>query len=140
MTATGNPAPSGGGGSQYTDDGRPRRGWFGEPWPSGTCYDDGGRLRTETHKPTPTGEDCALCGTPVEQGDRGQAIPHADADGNATVRHAHAECMLREVTGPPEHLDGRCTCRDPQAAPTGRTYRDEALDVWARLTGTARAT
>lgn len=35
-------------------------------------------------------------------------------------------------------FDGTCTCHDPHATPPGRSYRDEALEVWARLTGTAR--
>lgn len=113
-------------------------GWFGEPWPSGVCYTDGGRLRVEMHAATPVGEACTLCGTPIGDGHRGQALPHVDAGGNATVGHVHAECMLREATGSPEHLDGTCACRDRFAAPSGRSFREEALEVWTRLAGLGR--
>lgn len=113
-------------------------GWFGDPWPGGVCYTDSGRLRAEMRTPTPAGEDCTLCGTPIEAGHRGQAIPHVDAAGNARVGHVHAECLLRSATGSPEHLDGTCACRHRHAAPTSRDYRAEALEVWARLAGTVR--
>lgn len=104
-------------------------GWFGDPWPSGICYDDDDRLREEMRKEPPVGEDCVLCGEPIEPGQSGQAMPHLTATG-PVVRHVHRECMLREVLGPPEHLDGRCVCRDPDRPE--RSYREEALELWAR--------
>ena len=111
-------------------------GWFGNPWPGFVCYDDGGRLLADMCKPTPVGEACLLCGEPIVAGDRGQAFPCFTADGPPAVRHAHAECALRNVTGSVEHLDGRCTCSDPDRPV--RSYRDEALEVWARFAGGAR--
>ena len=38
--------------------------YFGEPWPSGVC-DNGIQV------PTPVGELCILCGTPIQDGDQG---------------------------------------------------------------------
>lgn len=106
-------------------------GWFGPPWPSDVCYGEDGRLREDMRKPTPFGEDCVLCTEPIEPGQSGRAVPHLGDDGKATIRHAHKECVLREVIGPPEHLDGRCTCRDPGRP--ARSYRAEALELWERV-------
>lgn len=108
-------------------------GWFGPPWPGYVCYADDGRLLEEMRKPTPVGEACSLCAEPVREGDRGQAILCLETTG-PTIRHVHAECGLRNLVGPADHLDGRCTCRDPDRP--ARPYRAEALEVWARLTGT----
>ena len=112
-------------------------GWFGTPWPSGVCYADDGRLLAEMRKETPVGEACLLCDEPIEDGDRGQAFPCLTAaDVPPTVRHTHAECALRNVVGSVEHLDGKCTCRDPDRH--ARSYRSEALEVWARFAGGVR--
>lgn len=110
-------------------------GWFGDPWPSYVCYDENDRLLEEMRKPVPVGEDCLLCEEPFEEGHSGTAMPTAD-QGGCQVRHVHKECSLRQVLGPPEHLDGECRCREPGG--TGRTYREEALALWQRLTGAAR--
>lgn len=116
-------------------------GWFGDPWPSGVCYDDDGRLREEMHKPFPAGETCLYCAEPFDEaaGDAGQAMPFQPASGPPAVRHVHKECLLREVLGPIAHLEGRCGQTRAQAA------RRIALDALAddhlaleRHTGHAR--
>ena len=106
-------------------------GWYGEPWPGYVCYDDDGRLKTEMRKPAPVGETCLWCIEPIVEGHFGQAIPSVPASGPPEVRHVHAECMLRNVVGPVGHLDGECACRDPDRP--ARSYREEALEVWARF-------
>jgi hypothetical protein len=108
-------------------------GWFGDPWPSGICYTDDDQLRADMRKDTPVGEDCLWCDEPIEPGHSGQATPLGTEDGGVTIRHVHKECQLRNTIGPAEHLDGRCACRDIDR-PT-RTYREEALEVWARMAG-----
>jgi hypothetical protein len=60
-------------------------------------------------------------------------------DGNpvGTVEPWHRECLMRSVVGSPAHLDGRCSChsaaRDNRVM-TAQERRDEALEVWRRLT------
>jgi hypothetical protein len=105
-------------------------GWFGKPWPSGVCYTDDDQLRADMEKAPPIGEDCLLCDEPIEAGQSGQATPTATTEG-AAIRHSHKECLLRNVLGPLEHLDGKCTCGDPDHP--DRSYRSEALELWARL-------
>jgi hypothetical protein len=101
-------------------------GWFGEPWPSGICYGETGRLLEEMRKPFPAGETCLYCTEPFDEaaGDCGQAMPAAKAGGAAEIRHVHRECMLRMVTGSVSCLEGR---HDHGA---GLAYRQEALAVW----------
>jgi len=111
-------------------------GWFGEPWPSGVCYDDDGRLREEMRKPFPTGEICLYCDVCFDEaaGDAGQAMPVYTIEGGAEVRHGHRECMLRTAVGSLAHLEGRCRCSgapDPDSDDLGMTRRQEALAVWA---------
>lgn len=107
-------------------------GWFGDPWPSGICYDQG-HLLEEHRKTPPVGEDCVLCDEPIAASQSGKAMPHLGADGATVIRHAHKECLLRSVIGPPEHLDGLCGCRGGGPAATARTFRQEALAVWERI-------
>jgi len=102
-------------------------GWFGPPWPSGVCYDNG-RLLGEMRKPFPAGESCLFCVQPFDEvaGDAGQAMPY-----NGGVVHVHKECMLRQVTGPLAHLQGLCSCAGFTEPDWGMTAREEALAVWA---------
>lgn len=110
-------------------------GWFGDPWPSYVCYDEGDRLIEEMHKPFPAGESCLLCGEEISEaaGDSGQAIPAMDGgDGAGSVRHAHKECLLMNVVGPLAHHEGRCRCHGGSTETPGMTLRQEALEVWRR--------
>jgi hypothetical protein len=102
-------------------------GWFGEPWPSGICYDEDGRLIEEMRKPFPAGESCLYCVEPFDEGagDSGQAMPYSRADGMAVI-HVHKECMMREVTGSVACLEGHHRHDE-----SGQTRRQEALAVWA---------
>jgi hypothetical protein len=115
---------------------RERWGWFGaEPWPSGICYDDEGRLLEEARKPFPAGESCLYCEEPFDEarGDRGQAMPFADKDGPRIV-HVHIECSMRQVVGPLAHLEKRCSCYGgTDHATPGMTEREEVVEVWRRL-------
>lgn len=102
-------------------------GWFGEPWPSGVCYDEDDRLIGEMRKPFPAGESCLYCTEVLDEaaGDSGQAMPLGGTDGTASIIHVHKECMLREVTGSVACLEGN------HRHDTGQTRRQEALAVWA---------
>lgn len=102
-------------------------GWFGEPWLSGVCYDDDGRLKEEMRKPFPAGESCLYCTEAFADGDSGQAMPMCLADGTAGIRHVHKECMLREVVGSMAHLGHRCSCYGGNAHGTSR---EDAIEVW----------
>jgi len=72
--------------------------WFGEPWPSAelrapVCEDDSLRV-----PPPPPGEECILCGHPIQPGDRGIKMPHmgrARSDGLLVYewRYSHIECL-----------------------------------------------
>jgi hypothetical protein len=77
--------------------------WFGEPWPSAelrapVCEDDSLRV-----PPPPPGEECILCGHPIEPGDRGIVMPHARYVGSGMfsteLRYNHIECMHSNVGG-----------------------------------------
>lgn len=108
-------------------------GWFGEPWWSYVCYDGRGRLLAEMRKPFPAGELCLYCVELFDEaaGDSGQAMP-CHAAGGSSVRHAHKECLMRNVVGSMAHLQGHCRCSGGEggSAP-GMTYRQDALAVWA---------
>lgn len=97
-------------------------GWWGEPWPSGVCYDDDGRLREEMRKPFPAGENCLYCTEPIVPGDSGQAMPCISR--SPSIRHVHKECGLRMVTGSVSCMTGQ------HNHDTGQTYRQEALAAW----------
>jgi hypothetical protein len=110
-------------------------GWFGDPWPSGVCYDDHGNLLGDMRKPFPSGESCLYCGEPFseEAGDSGQAMPFGSADGFRIV-YVHKECMFREVAGGLAHHDKRCHCYGGDGNETpGMTRRQEAVEVWRRM-------
>lgn len=113
-------------------------GWFGEPWPSGICYDGDGRLIEEMRKPFPAGESCLFCTEEFMPGDSGTAMPYLSADG-PRIMHVHRECGLRNVVGPLAHLERRCPCAGGEPGPPGMTARQEALAVWdwVRRHGTA---
>ena len=76
--------------------------WFGEPWPRAdfrapVCEDDALRV-----PPPPPGEECVLCGHPIQEGDRGLKIPHMAApraDGLLTYewRYCHIEDIHRNI-------------------------------------------
>lgn len=102
-------------------------GWFGEPWPSGICYGDDGRLLEEMRKPFPAGEKCLYCEELFDEaaGDSGQAMPLGRGDGLAVVVHLHKECLLRQVTGSVACLEGH------HRHETGLSSRKEALAAWA---------
>jgi hypothetical protein len=101
-------------------------GWFGEPWPSGICYDEAGRLIEEMRKPFPVGESCLYCTEAFDEaaGDNGQAMPLGRADGTMAIIHVHKECMMREVTGSVACLEGH------HHHDTGLSRRQEALAAW----------
>lgn len=101
-------------------------GWFGKAWPSGVCYDEDGRLIAGMRKPFPAGEKCLLCDEAFDEvaGDSGQAFPCHTTEGSS-IRHAHKECSLRNVTGSVACLEGH------HRHETGQTRRQEALAVWA---------
>ena len=101
-------------------------GWFGQPWPSGICYDDGGHLIAGMRKPFPAGENCLHCDEPLDEaaGDSGQAMPY-HAGTCTSIRHVHKECMMREVVGSVACLEGH------HNHDTGQTRRQEALAAWA---------
>jgi hypothetical protein len=76
--------------------------WFGEPWPSAAlrapvCEDDRERV------PLPPGEDCILCGQPIEEGSQGVVMPHAESSEWGMyvigVRYNHIDCLSRSVGG-----------------------------------------
>jgi hypothetical protein len=106
-------------------------GWFGEPWPSGVCYDDDDVLRADMRKPFPAGESCLYCEVQFDEaaGDSGQAMPYA-----GRIIHVHKECAFRQVAGGLAHHEGRRRRHggDGTATP-GMTFREEALEVWRRL-------
>lgn len=107
-------------------------GWFGDPWPSGICYDDDGRLIAEMRKPFPAGA-CFYCEEPFRAGDSGKAMPFLSAAGPVII-HVHKECGLRQVAGSLAHIEHRCTCYGGENDRTpGMTLRAEALEVWRRL-------
>ena len=110
-------------------------GWFGDPWPSGVCYDDDWRLREEQQRPFPVGEACLYCEEPFETGDSGQALPFLAGDGPPRIVYVHKECQFREVAGPLAHLEKRCPCYGgPSNETPGMTARQEAMEVWRRWT------
>lgn len=92
--------------------------WFGEPWPSGICYDDEGRLLSANRVDYPLGRSCGECETRFGLRDSGVRIPGHDG----TV-WLHKECLLRVTLGCAAHLEGR---------PHDHTVsvREDALAVW----------
>jgi len=102
-------------------------GWFGDPWPSGVCYDDDGRLLEEMRKPFPAGEKCLYCKELFDEdaGDSGQAMPFVPDGGSVTITHVHKECMMRQATGSVACLEGH------HRHETGLSYRQEALAAWS---------
>ena len=109
-------------------------GWFGDPWPSGICYDDDGRLIDEMRKPFPAGESCLYCQELFRAGDSGKAMPFLSVAAGPAIVHVHKECALREVAGSLAHIERRCTCYGGENDRTpGMTLRAEALEVWRRL-------
>jgi hypothetical protein len=108
-------------------------GWFGEPWWSFICYDEGGRLIEEMRKPFPADENCLLCEEKFAPGDSGQAMPFVKAGGAAEIRHVHKECQFMEVAGPLAHHERRCRHFGGDSSETpGMTRRQEAIEVWRR--------
>jgi hypothetical protein len=111
-------------------------GWFGEPWPSGICYDEDGRLIEEMRKPVPVGEKCFCCDEVLAEGDQGKSCGPLPAPfpgaAPAQLAHQHKECGLRQVIGPIAHLERRCHCHGGEGNDTpGLTRRQDALAVWA---------
>lgn len=114
---------------------RDRHGWWGEPWRSYECFDEDGRLIEEMRKPFPEGEDCLYCGERFDEaaGDGGKAMPCIRAGGIVELRHAHKECMFRQVAGGLAHHEGRCWHRGGTGETPGITLRQEAVEVWRRM-------
>jgi hypothetical protein len=101
--------------------------WFGEPWPSGICEDGPGQQR-----PTPVGELCGWCSTPILEGERGVFLPHYDGK-TLAVMPWHRECLMRSTVGSPAHMLGECTCCGgdaPAKTLTPAEQRAEALESW----------
>lgn len=119
---------------------RENYGWFGEPWPSGTCEktnEEGqstGEWNWEMQKQTPVGEECIDCGEAFTTEDQGVATPVMDVD-RTWIGHTHKECRFRAVVGPLAHLERRCRCfggTDHESP--GLTRRQEAIAVWNHYT------
>jgi hypothetical protein len=105
-------------------------GWFGPPWPSGVCWDDNDRLRTDMRIQVPIGDRCLHCEAPFEPDDSGMAMPCYTTEG-PSIRHIHKECNLRMAIGSLAHLEHRCTCYGgTDNATPGLTMREEAQMVW----------
>jgi hypothetical protein len=104
--------------------------WFGEPWPSGVCYDEDGRLREEYRVDFPAGKSCMWCEELFTEDDSGSLIP-AVRSGGMTMEHIHKECGLRMTLGCVAHLEGRCRCRGgPDYEEPGLTSRQDAQMTW----------
>lgn len=73
----------------------------------------------------PVDEDCLFCGEPLAESDSGGSMPSLFADGAWIVRHFHKECGLRDALGSVECMRGN------HSHNTGKTYRQEALELWA---------
>ena len=114
---------------------RTAHGWWGQPWWGYECYDEAGRLIEEMRKPFPAGESCLYCGEQFDEaaGDGGKAMPCGNADGTWELRHAHHECMFRQVAGGLAHHEGRCRCHGGSTETPGMTLREEAVEVWRRM-------
>jgi hypothetical protein len=95
--------------------------WFGEPWLSYICYDETGRRLDENRVPFPEGKTCLWCTEPVRPGESGIVMPHIPSG----LVYAHHECSFRNVTGSVSCMKGE------HNHDSGRSYREEALDVWA---------
>jgi hypothetical protein len=112
---------------------RESRGWFGDPWESGICYDDDGRLIGEMRKPVPVGEKCIGCDEAIQPGDQGKTCGAIQLGGVLRPAHMHRECLLRDALGPLAHIDGRCHHYGGDGNGTsGMTVRQEALEIWRR--------
>jgi hypothetical protein len=97
---------------------RASQGWWGEPWPSGICYDDDGRLIGEMQKPVPVGAECMGCGETIREGDRGKTCGGwPGGDGIMRPAEWHRECLMMTTVGSP-------------ASVAGMTRREEALAAW----------
>lgn len=87
--------------------------YFGDPWgtsegPASICDPDSVR-----QAPTPVGDPCVECETPIQEGDQGVLTTHAWGAGIVTNEPHHIRCLLRKVAGPdiriPGFLEGRQT-------------------------------
>jgi hypothetical protein len=106
--------------------------FFGEPWPSGVCEDDGVQVET------PIGQECELCEEQIAEGDQGSFMggwrwgTGEPAERVGVKSPVHRECSLRAVLGGIGHLTdhvGWCTeLHDPDG---GMSYRQSAIAVWA---------
>jgi hypothetical protein len=103
-------------------------GWFGDPWPSGICCTDDGRVMWEMQKPFPEGEACIHCGEVFRPGDNGTARPFLGTS-ISMILHIHKECAVAEVLGGIEHLQGHGHCPDGESDES-LTRRQSALAVW----------
>lgn len=103
--------------------------WFGDPWPredfrADACRDDRDRV------PTPVGDLCWLCETPILLGERGQLLAGIGASGEVVgPMPAHIECLCRNVTGCSDlYASGQPWT--PGHVCTAGPYREDALRVW----------
>lgn len=118
-------------------------GWWGKPWPSGTCLkqdpETGADIlpyewNWDMNVPVPLGEECFHCHDIIVEGDRGQRMPYGN-NGGVRIVNTHRECMLRQVMGPLAHLEHRCRCYGGTDHDTpGFTARQEAIAVWNWVT------
>lgn len=79
--------------------------YFGERWDS-PQFDEPGWVRVDT----PIGKPCALCGEPIECGDRGMfmgGVAVLDGQPTAMVHGHHMECLMLTTIG---HTYGVCGC------------------------------
>lgn len=74
---------------------------------------------------TPVGQPCSYCGEPISEGDRGGVT--------ATMGAFHQECAFRSAMGGIGHHENHAHwCKEVGDPDGGRTYRQSALEVWAK--------
>jgi hypothetical protein len=102
--------------------------WFGPSWNAPVC-------ELGKHAPTPTGEFCFLCQTPIEDGDTGFVLPCADATGVCSTSSCHRWCLLVHTTPTVIHrlrqgfADCRFTLEMPGAWPAWNIWTDRDREV-----------
>jgi hypothetical protein len=106
--------------------------YWGEPWPSGVCDE---ATQSNTY---PLGEKCALCDERIVEGQSGTYINVMGTRGrlgsSVTTEPAHKECSLRSVLGGiGHHTQHDYWCVVMGKPDAGLTYRQSALEVWAKL-------
>jgi hypothetical protein len=88
-----------------------------------------------TQVETPVGDRCALCDEAIVEGDQGTFLANVVPECKYGHPPVHRECSLRAVLGGiGHHEDHVYWCGERCDPDGGRTYRESALAVWARMT------